>query len=64
MCAGLRDAANLAWKLDHVLEHPEASHLLDTYDLERIPHAAAVVGVAMELGKIICVADARRGRGS
>jgi len=57
MCAGLRDAANLAWKLDHVLEHPEASHLLDTYDLERIPHAAAVVGVAMELGKIICVAD-------
>ena len=57
MCAGLRDAANLAWKLDHVLEHPEVSHLLDTYDLERIPHAAAVVGVAMELGKIICVAD-------
>jgi hypothetical protein len=57
MCAGLRDAANLAWKLDYVLEHPEVTDLLDTYDLERIPHAAAVIGLAMELGKIICVPD-------
>ncbi len=57
MCAGLRDAANLAWKLDHVLEHPEVTDLLDTYDLERIPHAASVIGLAMELGKIICVPD-------
>jgi 2-polyprenyl-6-methoxyphenol hydroxylase-like FAD-dependent oxidoreductase len=58
MGEGLRDAANLAWKLDHVLEHPEVSDLLDTYDLERIPHAAAVIGLAMELGKITCVPDA------
>jgi len=57
MCAGLRDAANLAWKLDYVLEHPEVSDLLRTYDLERIPQAAAVIGLAMELGKIICVPD-------
>lgn len=57
MCAGLRDAINLAWKLDHVLSHPEATRLLDTYDQERIPHAAKVIGFAMELGKVICVPD-------
>jgi len=57
MCAGLRDAANLAWKLDVVLTHPEAVAILDSYEVERIPHAAAVIGFAIELGKIICVPD-------
>jgi hypothetical protein len=57
MCAGLRDAVNLAWKLDHVLSHPEAAHLLETYDEERIPHAAKVIGFAIELGRVICVPD-------
>lgn len=57
MCAGLRDAVNLAWKLDHVLSHPEATHLLDTYDEERIPHAAKVIEFAIDLGKVICVPD-------
>ena len=58
MCAGLRDAANLAWKLDHVLGRPQDVALLETYDLERIPHAAAVIEVATELGKVICIPDA------
>jgi flavoprotein hydroxylase len=57
MCTGLRDAINLAWKLDHVLAHPEATSLLDTYDQERIPHAEKVIGFAIELGKVICVPD-------
>ena len=61
MCAGLRDAANLAWKLDHVLGHPEDAALLETYDLERIPQAAAVIEVATELGKVICIPDAGGG---
>jgi len=30
LCAGLRDAANLAWKLDLVLEGRAPSSLLDT----------------------------------
>ncbi len=58
MCAGLRDAANLAWKLDHVLGRPEGAALLETYDLERIPQAAAVIEVATELGKVICIPEA------
>ena len=35
MCAGLRDAANLAWKLDLVLRGPRPRALLDTYASER-----------------------------
>ena len=60
MCAGLRDAANLAWKLDYALGHPGATALLDTYDTERIPHAAAVIEVATELGQVICIPTWKR----
>jgi flavoprotein hydroxylase len=62
MCAGLRDAANLAWKLDYVLSHPDAIALLDTYDSERIPHAIAVIELATALGEVICVPDVEQAR--
>jgi 2-polyprenyl-6-methoxyphenol hydroxylase-like FAD-dependent oxidoreductase len=62
MCAGLRDAANLAWKLDYALGHPRAAALLETYDTERIPHAASVIEMAIELGKVICIPDAKEAR--
>jgi len=62
MCAGLRDAANLAWKLDYALGHPGATALLDTYDTERIPQAAAVIEVATELGRVICIPDEEEAR--
>jgi len=62
MCAGLRDAANLAWKLAYVLDHPEAAPLLETYDIERIPQAAAVIEVATELGRVICIPDPEEAR--
>ena len=57
MCAGLRDAANLAWKLDLVLQGRAAPGLLSTYDLERRPSASAAIDFSMELGKVICVPD-------
>ncbi len=57
MCSGLRDAANLAWKLDFVLAGRAAEALLDTYASERIPHVRAVINFSMELGKVICVPD-------
>lgn len=39
---GMQDAANLAWKLDRVCRGASAS-LLDTYEEERLPHAAEVL---------------------
>ena len=40
MNAGVRDAYNLAWKLDAVLRGQAGEALLDTYERERRPHAA------------------------
>jgi hypothetical protein len=58
MCAGLRDAINLAWKLDLVLGGHAAAQILATYDEERRPNANAAVDFSIELGKVICVPDA------
>jgi len=58
MCAGLRDAANLAWKLDLVVGGHAGDALLDTYGEERSPSARRAIEFSMELGKVICVPDA------
>jgi 2-polyprenyl-6-methoxyphenol hydroxylase-like FAD-dependent oxidoreductase len=57
MCAGIRDAANLAWKLDLVLAGRAPDGLLDTYPSERIPQVQQVINFSIELGKVICVPD-------
>jgi hypothetical protein len=57
MCAGIRDAANLAWKLDLVLTGSAPDGLLDTYTQERLPSARQAIEFSIELGKIICVLD-------
>jgi len=57
LCSGLRDAANLAWRLDLVLDGRAPSSLLDGYELERRPNVCAVIDFSMALGKVICVAD-------
>ncbi len=57
MCAGIRDAANLAWKLDLVLGGQADPDLLATYDEERRPSARAAVDLSIELGQVICVPD-------
>jgi len=57
MCSGLRDAANLAWKIDLVLRGQAREALLDTYASERIPHVRATIDFSMALGKVICIAD-------
>ena len=57
MCAGIRDAANLAWKLDLALTGRAPDRLLDSYEPERRPEVCASIDFAMELGKIICVPD-------
>jgi hypothetical protein len=57
LCSGLRDAANLAWKLDLVLRDLAPDALLDAYGLERGPNMRAVIQLAIDMGKLICVAD-------
>jgi hypothetical protein len=57
MCSGLRDAANLAWKVDLVLDGRAGHALLDTYQSERLPSVRAAIDFSMELGKVICVPD-------
>lgn len=48
--AGLRDAANLAWKLAAVLQGRATSSLLDTYAAERRPHVRRMNMLALGLG--------------
>lgn len=58
LCSGLRDAANVAWKLDLVLRGLTSDRLLETVDQERQPQNEAVIGLAVELGKVLCQLDA------
>ena len=60
MCAGMRDAANLAWKLSAVLRGGAPDALLDSYEAERLPHARAFIELAVEIGGLIQTTDARR----
>ena len=57
LCSGLRDAANLAWKLDLVLRGLAPAPLLDTIDPERQPQNEAIIRLAIELGKVLCQLD-------
>ncbi len=53
MCTGVRDAANLAWKLADVIAGDSHPSLLDTYESERSPHARVFIEEAVRLGAII-----------
>ena len=53
LVAGLRDAANLSWKLAWVLQGRAAPSILDSYDEERRPHAKAMIDLAKFMGRLI-----------
>jgi len=53
MCAGIRDAANLAWKLERVLRGQDTPALLDSYETERAPHVREYIALAVRLGGLI-----------
>jgi 3-(3-hydroxy-phenyl)propionate hydroxylase len=57
MCAGMRDAANLAWKLEAVLRDGAPDSLLDTYESERLPHVRAFIELAVKLGAVLQETD-------
>lgn len=57
LCAGVRDSMNLSWKIAGVLSGDLPESVLDTYEVERKPHARAVI----QLAKLIGVSMTRGG---
>lgn len=62
MCAGIRDAANLAWKLADVQQGRAPDTLLDTYEAERSPHVREFIEAAVRLGGVIQTTDPEAAR--
>ncbi|SFO36507.1 3-(3-hydroxy-phenyl)propionate hydroxylase [Actinomadura madurae] len=51
LCAGLRDAANLSWKLAAADADPiRGDGLLETYERERKPHVTRIIRMAVSTG--------------
>ena len=50
MGAGLRDAANLAWKIAGVHHGTLAPNVLETYERERKPHTRYMIRLALSVG--------------
>jgi 3-(3-hydroxy-phenyl)propionate hydroxylase len=53
LVAGLRDAANLSWKLAWVVKGYASEAILESYDQERRPHAEAIIDLARFMGHLI-----------
>jgi len=53
MNGGLKDAANLSWKLAAVLNGEAAEAILDTYQAERAPAVIRMINLSCRLGSII-----------
>ncbi|MFF5480054.1 bifunctional 3-(3-hydroxy-phenyl)propionate/3-hydroxycinnamic acid hydroxylase [Streptomyces sp. NPDC012935] len=53
MAAGVRDVANLCWKLDAVLRGELPESVLDSYETERKPHVKEITERAVFVGRII-----------
>jgi 3-(3-hydroxy-phenyl)propionate hydroxylase len=53
MNSGLRDAHGLAWRLVETATGRIGDGLLDSYQRERSPHAAALIDLAVRMGKVM-----------
>jgi 3-(3-hydroxy-phenyl)propionate hydroxylase len=66
MCQGVRDVANLAWKLAAVLKGDvtgaAAQRLLDSYGAERQAHVRELTTRIKAIGAVICERDVARAR--
>jgi len=57
--SGIRDAANLGWKLAAVVTGRADDALLDTYDVERRKHARAMIDLSTMVGRVISPTNRR-----
>jgi 2-polyprenyl-6-methoxyphenol hydroxylase-like FAD-dependent oxidoreductase len=62
LCSGFRDAYNLAWKLDLVLQGVTPPDFLDTYMAERGPNARATIVESMRVGQHVNERDPEKVR--
>jgi len=53
LVAGLRDAANLSWKLAWVVQGRADARILDSYNIERRPHAKRMIAMAKWMGRLV-----------
>ncbi len=53
MSSGLRDAANVTWKLAAVIAGRSEDRLLDSYEAERRPHVASLTRLALGWGAVV-----------
>ena len=53
LVAGLRDTANLAWKLAWVARGEIDASVLDSYDVERRAHARSMIRLARFMGQLV-----------
>lgn len=57
--SGIRDAANLGWKLAAVVNGRADDKLLDSYDVERRKHARAMIDLSTMVGRVISPTNRR-----
>jgi 2-polyprenyl-6-methoxyphenol hydroxylase-like FAD-dependent oxidoreductase len=63
--SGIRDAANLAWRLDLLLNGSArfaGTTLLSDYELERKSHVRQIVEETVHIGEMICITDPDKAR--
>lgn len=57
MCHGIRDAAQLLWKLRMVFDGQAPESMLDSYQSEREPHVRAIISASVAAGAAVCKTD-------
>ncbi|MBU3648772.1 MAG: bifunctional 3-(3-hydroxy-phenyl)propionate/3-hydroxycinnamic acid hydroxylase [Limnohabitans sp.] len=62
MCQGIRDAANLSWKLAAVLQSRASPRLLDTYGAERKGHVTELTSRIKSIGQLVGQRDVEKAR--
>lgn len=62
LCQGVRDAANVTWKLARVLRGESSPGLLDTYETERAEHVRNLTITIKSIGKLVSERDVNLAR--
>ncbi|QXH33916.1 bifunctional 3-(3-hydroxy-phenyl)propionate/3-hydroxycinnamic acid hydroxylase MhpA [Pseudomonas muyukensis] len=57
MSSGVRDAYNLAWKIDAVIKGLAGDRLLDTYGSERFHHAKAMIDISVQMKDFVSMSN-------